>query len=99
MLILSLALARFRRSGAVAALDAQQRLQVGLLPGLLRAVQVLLTVRLLLTQLLRLLLLCGPLRCWLLQIPLLRYLHILKSSTGTCKKRLEGGIECSLQYS
>ena len=81
MLVLGLALARVRRGGAVAALDAQQRLQVGLLPGLLRAVQVLLTVRLLLTRKVLLLQLCGPLRCTLLLVPLLRCLHMLKGST------------------
>ena len=78
MLILGLALARVRRRGAVAALDAQQRLQIGLLPGLLRAVQVLLTVRLLLARKVLLLLqLCASLRCYLLLEALLHHLHIL----------------------
>ena len=49
MVVLGLALARLRRSCAVPTLDAQQRLQIRLLAVLLRAIQVLLTVRLLLT--------------------------------------------------
>lgn len=81
MVILGLALPGVWHRGAVARLDAQKRLQIGLLPGLLRAVDVLLTVRLRLPRkVVRLLLMGKPLRCSLALIPLLRCLHILQSS-------------------